>query len=183
MRNLSVKEAIDEITVIKEGEGVNRFNKKKFDLLLGAIINDPEFKSEVAKVKNGEVIVDEISPTLKFRKWCKKLLESAGLDKAESKKVLSEEFQIESVDGLYEFFTSVLWCYLNDCNSAFDLPSKKDFKGSIYIKNVPEKTRRYKAFSPKDRSYIGEFEETKKAHKVLRASSNCPVFLKSRKPV
>lgn len=185
MANLTVQEALEEMSAkTKNGKVViNRFNKKNFNKLLTAIANDVEFKAEVAKVKKGELdSVEEIMVTKGFRQWCKSLLEKAGVDKSESVRVLDGEFVIPNMDGLYEFFASALYEYINAGNQ-FDFIPNKEFKGSLYLKNVDEKVTVTDAHSPQDRSYLGTFETTKKKHKELAVKSGCPKFLQSRKRV
>ena len=67
--------------------------------------------------------------------------------------------------------------------NTFEFLPREDFKGSISIKDVPEKTTVAEAFSPKDRTSLGTYETTKKRHKELVAKSSCPVWLKDRKKV
>lgn len=178
---ITVQEIIESIKPAVGERG--RFNKKKFTTLMKALANDIEFQAKVAKVKKGELeSVESIMVTKGFREWCKKLLEKAGVDKNESNIVLSSDFTIDNMDGLYEFFVTAIYEYINSGNQ-FDFLPTEDFKGSIYIKNVPEKVSVTDAYSPQDRTYLGTFETTKKAHKELGIKSGCPAFLKNKKPV
>lgn len=181
MAALTFNEAIEAITP-KTGEK-GRFNKKKFTMLMKAMANDVNFQAKVAKVRKGELKdVEPIMVTKEFRKWCKHLLETAGIDKTESARVLTDDFVIDSMDGLYEFFVTALYEYINAGNQ-FDLLPTEEFKGSLYIKNVGEKVSVSDSFSPQTREYIGTFEITKKKHKELGVKSGCPAFLKDKKKV
>lgn len=176
-----VRDVLNEIASSEKKGG--RFNKKSFTRLMKAMANDTTFTQEVVKVKNGEISeVTEIMVSNEFRKFIQKVLEAAGIDKKESALALSEEFSINNVDGLYEFFATCLYKYLEAGNS-FDLLPVKGFKGSIGLKQVPETTKTADAFSPKDRSYIGTFTTVKGAHAELTVKSGCPSYLKSRKKV
>ena len=180
----TVKETLEEMTATKKNSSgkivINRFNKKNFTKLMTAMANDVDFKAEVAKAKNGELdSVEEILVTKEFRKWCKNLLEKAGVDKNESVRILDGEFQIPSMDGLYEFFATALYTYI-DAGNQFDMLPTNDFKGSIYMKSVDEKTTVTEAHSPKDRSYLGTFKTTKKKHKEIAVKSGCPKWLAKR---
>lgn len=163
-------------------EKINRFNKKKFNEHMLRLINDNNFKFEISKYSKGNIKLTEIMPTKEFRKWCKKLLIQSGMDKKEASKVLKEDFTIESMNGLYEFFAAAVYTYMEDGNK-FDFMPTSNFKGSIYINKVPKSKKISKYYSPKDRSYIGEFETEIGEHVKLRSSSECPKYLKSRKKV
>lgn len=161
---------------------INRFNKKKFNELMIELANDTDFKYEVSKYSNGDLKVVEIMPTKDFRNWCKKLLIQAGMDKKEANRVLKEDFVIENMNGLYEFFATAVYTYMSRGNK-FDFMPTKDFKGSIYLNKVKKTKKVSKYYSPKDRSYIGEYEVTKDEHTILKSSSGCPKYLSSRKKV
>lgn len=186
---LTVQEALASMQAKTNEKGkkvINRFNKKNFTTLMTALANDLDFKAEVAKVKKGELdSVEEVMVTKEFRKWCKKLIEKAGVDKSESERVLSPDFEIDNMEGLYEFFATALYQYM-DAGNQFDLLPTKDFKGGFQLKEVDEKTTVSDAYTPGkegERTYIGTFKTTKKKHKEVVAKSSCPAFLKSRKPV
>lgn len=174
-----VKDVLKEIN--PNGE-MKRFNKKEFNKLLTALMNDPEFTSEVARGKKGEINVKEILPTKEFRKWCKKLLERVGLDSKEASVVLNKDFRFDSMEGLYEFFTEAMYLYMENGNK-FDFLPKKDFKATLSVKKVKKSTNVSDVYSPKDRKFLGKFETTKEAHKVLTVKSSCPSYLKVRKKV
>lgn len=183
---LTVEEALQEIqskTNEKGKEVINRFSKKNFNTLLLAMANDLEFKEKVAKVKGGELVdLEEVMVTKDFRKWCQKLVEKAGVDKAESARVLSPEFTIDNVDGLYEFFASAVFQYI-DAGNQFDFLPTESFKGGIQRKKVDQKTKRSEAKNPHTGESLGTFEITNKAHKELKVKSSCPAFLKDKKRV
>lgn len=183
---ITVEEVLNEMTATRKEDGsfsYNRFAKKNFDKLMKTMLNDPKFTTQVAKIKKGELeSVEDIEVTKGFRKFCKKVIEKAGVDKKESERILTEEFQFDDVDGLYEFFATAMYLYIEKGNK-FDLLPKKDFKGSICLKEVKKSSKTSSAYSPKDRSYLGDYETTKEAHKVLGVKSSCPSFLTSRKKV
>jgi hypothetical protein len=147
-----------------------------------ALANDTNFTSKVTKIKKGEVVVEDVLVTKGFRKWCKKLVEKMGVDKAESSKLLSNDFVIDNMDGLYEFFTEAMYLYMEDGNK-FDIPSKEGFQGSLFLKDVPEKKTVAEARNPQTKEVIGTFERTKKKHKELRCKSTCPSYLSSKRKV
>ena len=184
---LKVKDVILEMTAVKkvnkngqEEYSYNRFSKKKFNQLLKALANDPEYKTQVAVIKqNGIESVQELSVYDEFRGFVHKLLVSAGMDKEDAKIALSENYTVDSVDGLYEFFATAMWLYM-DAGNKFDLPTREDFKGSIYLKEVPEVIKTSKVFSPQTKESLGERTTKSKKHKEVKVKSSCPSWMKER---
>ena len=187
---LTVDEVLAEITAKKKtgknGEEkwvYNRFNKKNFQNLLRAMVNDPEFKSTTIKLKDGGVeTVDDMMVTKDFREFLRKILVKAGIDVNDSQAIMSSDFIIENVDGLYEFFGTAMYLYMNAGNK-FDLIPTEEFKGSIYLEDVPETIKISEAKNPKTKESLGTYETTKKSHKKLVAKSSCPSWLVSRRVV
>ena len=180
---VSVEEVLKQMAANKKANGnfdYNRFNKKNFEALMKAMLNDPKFETEVVKVKKGELdSVEKIQVSQGFRKFCKKVIEKSGIDKKESERILTDEFIFDNVDGLYEFFATALYLYIDNGN-RFDLIPKKDFKGSIALKNVEKSSKVMESFSPQTRESLGKFKVTKEKHKVLITKSSCPSYLKKR---
>lgn len=183
MKVLTVQEAIESMSakVNEKGKVVyNRFSKKNFNTLMVALLNDPEFTVKAAKVKGGELgELEDVMITKEFRKWCKMLVEKAGVDKSESERVLSSDFVIDNVDGLYEFFAGALYEYLSAGNK-WDMIPTEDFKGSLFIKTVDEKTTVGEAKNVQTGESLGDFKTTKKKHRELGVKSGCPDYLKTR---
>lgn len=171
---------VEEALELVRSEKLGRFNKKKFEIVLLALANDVDFKDKIAKKVGDDIDLEEIMPTKGFRHWLKKQLESAGLDKSESEKVLTKDFKINNVEGLYEFFTEAVYLYLSSGNK-FDLLPKEDFVGSMYLKDIPEVTSEYTARNPRTGEEIGVFSSTKKKHKELRVKSSTPSWLQNKK--
>lgn len=183
MSKVKVEDVLKEIEAPLKDNGAyktNRFNKKSFTKLMKAMMDDPDFTTTVANVKKAKLeSVEEIKVSQLFRGFCKKLLEKAGVDKAESARVLTEDFTFDSADGLYEFFATAMYLYISKGN-RFDLIPKEDFKGSIALKEVAETTKDVDSYSPQTREHLGKYTVKKKKHKVLSVKSACPSFLRSR---
>lgn len=183
MAHLTVNEVLAEISAQRKEDGkmeIRQFSKKNFEKLLKAMLNDVDFKTTVAKIKNKEVSsVEEIEVTKNFRKFCKKIIEKAGVDKAESERILTSEFTIDNVDGLYEFMATAIYLYIENGNK-FDFLPKDDFKGSIFIKEVDESVEEKEAFNPKTRESLGKYKTTKAKHKQLGVKTGCPDWKKNR---
>lgn len=186
MATVTVEAVLQEMQATRKENGkfnYNRFNRKNFEKLMKAMLNDTGFETEVARVKKGELdSVDKIKVTEGFRKFCKRVIEKSGVDKKESERILTEDFQFDNVDGLYEFFATALYLYIEQGN-RFDLLPKKDFRGSIALKEVKKSSKVTAAHSPQTREYLGDYEVTKDSHKVLVVKSSCPPYLKGRKKV
>ena len=185
---MSVEEAIASMKATKtnkKGEVVvNRFNKRNFNTLMVALANDVDFMSRIAKPKKGsdEPEIEEVMVTKGFRKWCKRLVEQMGVDSSESEKIMSSEFVIDNMDGLYDFFATAIYEYM-DCGNRFDLPSREDFTGGFYLKEVAETTKTQDTYSPVDHTFLGKVETTKKKHKEVKAKSSCPSYLTKKRKV
>ena len=185
---LTVDEELAEISAKKKmtKDGVekwayNRFNKRNYQALLRATLNDPDLKAVTVKLKEAAVdSTEEIMVTKEFREFLRKILVKAGIDNADSNAIMSRDFVIDNVDGLYEFFATSMYLYMNAGN-RFDLIPTETFRGSIFLEDVPETTKVSDAKNPKTREFIGTFETTKKAHQKLGVKSSCPSWLVSRK--
>lgn len=179
----TVEEVMKEITVQPNANGklvFAKFSKDKFNALMRAMFNDPNFTTQKAIVKSGELAeVEEIAVTKGFRKFIKHVLEKYGVDEAESNKVLTEDFTVDNVDGLYEFFATALYEYI-DSGNKFDLIPKSDFKGSICLKDRAPTSKVVDTYQPKTREHLGTYEVSKGAHKVLSVKSSCPKYLRKR---
>jgi hypothetical protein len=180
---MTVKEALAMMQAKENKKGekiINRFNKKNFNILMTAIANDLTFSEKVAKKVGDSFDLEEVLVTKGFRKWCKKLVEKAGVDKSESEIVMSPDFKIDDCEELYDFFAAALYEYM-DAGNKFDLPGKEDFQGSFYIKDVAEATREYDARNPLTNENIGKFKSTTKKHKEAKAKSTAPDWLTTKK--
>lgn len=184
---VTVSEVLDEIKAQKvnsKGKTVlNRFNKKSFNKLMKAMMNDPEFKTTVASVKKSNLdSVDEISVTQNFREFIKKVLQKAGFDANDANIVMSPDFTFDDVEGLYEFFATAVYLYIEKGN-RFDFIPKEDFKGSLFLADIDENVTTSDMTNPTTKEALGTFETTKKKHKKLGVKSSCPSYLTSRRKV
>lgn len=188
---MTVKDALESMhgTVTDEGKvKLNRFNKKKFADLLVALANDTEFTTEVARSINGgdECVVEEVAVSKEFRKWCKKLVEKAGVDKMESEKVMnSEDFTITDMTPFYDFFCTAMIEYM-DAGNYFSLPNKTDMEATFSIKKHDKKVVEKDSFTPgaaSERKFLGVFETTYEPHRTVNVKSSCPSYKKKKKKV
>lgn len=158
----------------------NRFSKKAFNELLTAMVNDPEFTTDFAVSAKGELkSVEEIRVTEGFRKWLQKVVEIAGIDKAESAVVLSKDFVIPNMDGLYELFTTAMYEYMKN-GSRFDMIPKKDFKASFAMNKKAPKTKTGTLLNPSTGEVLGTYSTDMAEHWEASVKSSCPNWMKKR---
>lgn len=164
------------------GEPVlNRFSKKSFTKLMKEIANDPNFVEKVVVTKKGNLDhIEDVAISKGFREWCKKLLEQVGVDSAESKVVLDESFQFKSMDGLYDFFASALYQYMNAGNK-FDLLPVEDFKATLSIKKNKGTSKTRKVRNPITGEDLGTIETEYSPYSSLKVSSPCPSYLQIKR--
>lgn len=183
---ITVEEVLNEMRATRKDNGdynYNRFNKKNFEKLMKTMLNNPDFTTQVVKVKSGEISsIEDIEVSKNFRKFCKKVIEKSGVDKNESERILTDEFMFDSVDGLYEFFATAMYLYIESGN-RFDLLPKKEFKGSVSMKHVKKSSKTVAVHSPQTREHLGDFEVTKEDHDVLVVKSSCPSYLRNKRKV
>lgn len=180
---MSVPEAIKSMEAKKKDNGtvvLNRFNKKNFNILMTAIANDPAFTEKVAKKVGDNFELEEVLVGQNFRKWCKKLVEKAGIDSKESAVVLESSFKIDDCEPLYDFFVSSLYNYI-EAGNKFDLHTKEDFQGSIFLKNIDGFSKTYNSKNPSTGEDLGKVEVTTKKHKKLEVKSPAPSWLSTKK--
>lgn len=180
MAKETVKEVLERITPTN---GVNRFSKKAFNDLMKAMLNDTEFTAEVAVTKNKELQeVQKLLVTQEFRGFLRKIVEKVGVDKAESAIVMDPEFTIDNVEGLYNFFVTAVYEYM-DHKNKFEFLPREDFRGNISLETKAATSKVSDARNPQTGESLGTWEYTTKAHKALKASSPAPEYLKSRKKI
>ena len=100
---------------------VNRFNKKKFNDHMLKLINNNDFKFEVSRFSKGELKLHEIMPTKEFRKWCKKLLIQAGMDKKEVVDLLISIAKNLILNQFRVFMSSLLVLYIHTWKKVISL--------------------------------------------------------------
>lgn len=174
-----VNEVLAEIQ--KKGESPNRFSKKSFNDVMKAMANDPDYTAKVAVVKDKKLDhTEDVEPAKEFRKFLKRVVEKAGIDKKESEMVMDPAFEIDNVDGLYDFFTAAQYEYMAAGNT-FNFPNRERFKGSISINEKAAGKREAEAHNLQTKESMGWWEYSNEPYQALVASSPCPDYLKSRK--
>lgn len=173
----SFQEVFDEIknniSVSKKGKPIKTFSKSDFDTMAKAFLNEIGYKTEVASIKEGKLVKNEVFPVKEFRTMLATILKDFGVDAAERERVLST-YEIKNVNGLYEVCSELIYKYI-EAGKKFDFMPKSDFKGSLLLKDVPKTTGTFR-----DIGSDKEISIMKEAHKILERKSKCPEYLKKR---
>lgn len=164
---------------INKGEKKRTHSKTDFNKMAKAFVNDVEFTAHKVKGvdEEGNPVKEEFQPVKEYRKGLKRILTDFGVDKQEAEKMM-QDYQIKSVDGLYEFMSELMYQYM-ESGKKFQFIPKEDFNGSMWIDN-DEGDDDWKEY--RNPSKPGESVYTKrKPHKVLNRKSSCPNWLKESK--
>lgn len=181
----SVSEVLESIRpnpVVKENGKTNhnRFSKKSFNELLTAMVNDPDFTTDFAVSAKGELkSIEELRVTEGFRKWVRMVVEAAGIDKNESEIVMTKDFVIPNMDGIYELFTTAMYEYMKN-GSRFDMIPKKDFKASLAMNKKGPKTKKGTLLNPSTGEILGTYSTEMAEHWEIGVKSGCPNWMKKR---
>lgn len=166
------------LSVSAKGKPVKTFSRTDFDRLAKAFINTPDYEATTVSLKGGELQEKSVKPVEGFRGMIQAILRDFGVDKAEAERVMSDSYEIKSVNGLYEFVSELIYVYM-DAGKKFDFLPKDDFVGSILLDEIEESVKDY-PIKKKDGSTV-TYNVTKKKHKVLNKKSKCPQWKKSKK--
>ncbi|HAU84363.1 MAG TPA: hypothetical protein DCW90_02285 [Lachnospiraceae bacterium] len=183
MAKLKLADVIATMTAEeKDGKIVtNRYNKKNFEKVLTAITSDPEFKFQVNKISKGELTsIEDISIGENFRNWCRKLVEAAGVDKNDSAVVMSEDFDVPSMNDWADFIAAAMLTYM-DAGNEITLPSHGDIiPMTISVQKVPKTKKEKNARNPQTGEELGTFEYETAAHKAGKVKCKVPAYLKKK---
>lgn len=163
------------VSTSASGKQVKSFSRSDFDKLAKAFLNTPDYTMESVSQKAGELVRKTHEPVKALRGMIQKILLDFGVDKQEAERVLTDAYEIRSVEGIYELCSELVYQYAN-AGKKFDFITREDFAGSILLKEVEEATSTHKDIRTKE-----EFQVHKKAHKVLDKKSKVPSWLKERK--
>lgn len=167
------------VSVSKSGKPKKTFSMTDFNKLLKAFMNTPDYSMEVAGTKDGEMVTKTIYPVKEFRKFVERVLADFGVDAQERKKMESE-YDFSNPEAFYHFMSEFLMVYMS-AGKKFDFPTKKNFSGSISLKDVEESIGTYKPIAKKgDNSPKESFQIKTGAHMILEKKSKAPKWLKKK---
>lgn len=166
------KDVFEEIKEGSKGSKVT-FSRADFDKLAKAYMNEVGYKANVHGKEEGDASVETVKS---LRGMIKKILKDFGVDEQEAAIIMTEEYQIKNVDGIYEMCSELVYNYV-DAGKKFAFIPKDDFEGSLTLDIVEASTTTTKG--------VGEdaatFKVEKQKHKKIKVKSSCPKWLKTSK--
>ncbi|WP_171567676.1 hypothetical protein, partial [Brevibacillus sp. MCWH] len=164
----------NNVSVSKSGKPVRSFSRSDFDKLAKAFLNTVDYEIETVSLKDGEVVTKKIEPVKALRGMIQRILLDFGVDKQEAARIMDTAYEIRNVDGIYELCSELIYKYL-EAGKKFDFITKKDFVGSLTLKEVGDSVTEHKDIRTGDKIKV-----EKKAHKILDKKSKTPKWLKKR---
>lgn len=161
------------ISNTKSGAPIRTFSRADFDRLATAFLNEVDYKVDVAKVKAGELSLTPVHPVQEFRKSLRTILLDFGVDKQDAERIMTADYEITKVDGLYEICSELVYQYA--ALKKFDFLPRETFNGSLTVKEVGESVSTHKHIQTKE-----EYKVKKKPHQVLERKSKTPTWLKEK---
>lgn len=162
------------VSVSASGKPLKTFNRKDFDKLAKAYLNEIDYKIESVSTKKGELIKTEIEPVKELRSMLKRILLDFGVDQQEAENIMSESYEIKSVQGIYELCSELIYQYLL-CDKRFNFITREDFSGALKIKEHEESITEHKNIKTGEPCKV-----KKKKHRTLEKISKTPKWLKSK---
>jgi hypothetical protein len=168
-------ELVNEVKEELANGGKRSFSRELFNDLTAAYLNDVEGnKITVAKTKNGEVVEEEMTVPLEFRKMIMKILLDFGVDKQEAERVLTNDYQLRDVNALYGVASELILNYAGT-GKKFNFIPKPDLQCSLIIDDYDEEIKVTKRPGADD----SEAREVKyKKHRKVKVESVCPSWLR-----
>lgn len=163
----------DKITDILTGKGA--FSKTGFADTVSALANDTTFKIPTYDKdgkKTGEVSISEL-----IRNDIKKTLDKAKYPQKSEAGVLDSAEIVTT--GLAEAIPHIVMAQIS-MGKKFDLPTQPTVQGSIYLANVPGKTKTTQVRDPKTQANLGTSTITTKDSIQIRAKSPVPGHLQTK---
>ena len=100
------------------------------------------------------------------------LLTDFGVDKQEAAKVMTNDYKLKNTEALYPIASEIILNYL-ETGKKFSFLPRKDLVCSLTLHEFEEETKINKAPGKE-----GEIPTLYRAHKKIKAESNCPSWLK-----
>ena len=163
----------DHLDDVMTGKGA--FSKVGFADTVNALVNDTSFKVKTYDKNgnvNGEINISEL-----IRNDIKKSIDNAKYPQRSEMAVFDTSDICTS--GLAEAIPYIVMEQLK-CGKKMDLPSQANVVGSIYLANVPGKTKVVQVRDPKTQENIGTTEITTKDCVQVKAKSPVPSHLQTK---
>jgi hypothetical protein len=174
-----LKEIQGKVSVSKSGKKKKTFSRSDFDDLTKAYLNSYNATIKSCKMAGGEVVETDVMPVQAFRGFLKRIVSDFGVDKQEAEKVMND-YEITNVDGLYEIVSTLISNYLS-ADKKFDFIPQRDFTASIVMDTVAKTTKTHKGIKRQDGTVSPDVTVQTEAHRVVKAKSKAPKWLKKKK--
>lgn len=162
----------------KTGKVKRSFSKGDFSRLTLALMNTPEHTTKIAKIKNGELNLEEIQPVKAYRNSIKEVLVDFGVDKQEGEKFVNEyKFKKAQAEPFYDFMCEAMETYMMT-GKRLTLNPKEDYNASLIMEDVPASTDTYTA--PNAQGTVSTGKVKKDAHKKIKVKSTVPKHKKTK---
>jgi hypothetical protein len=162
----------------KKGDKIRSFSRSDFNELLNAMLNDPKYEMETVQVVDGKLTNVKTPVVEDFRtKFIQPILTEFGVPKEDAGKIASDyRFKNSQTSVLYNFIADAVYQYI-DADKKFNFPNRKDFCGSIYLKENDEAVVERDIRDIKDHKTItGHKKERRMKHKTIVKKSTCPTW-------
>lgn len=157
----------------KDGKLRRTSNRRQFDELGTALLNDPDYEETVTRVHKGQTTEVKINPVADLRKaMIGGIAKDAGLDAAESAKLV-ENHEFGTLP-LYPVVAAMLEGYC-EAGKTFVFNKRDDLQGSLYIETKDEAQKTYHI--PPGKGDESTVTAVYGQHRVWKAKSKCPKHL------
>lgn len=160
----------DKVSDLIAGKG--SFSKTGFGDLVNALANDSTFKVKTYD-KEGNVAA-ELSVSDLIREDLKKTIAKANYPQKTEAAVL-DSCEIVTA-GLAEAIPQIIMQQIGS-GKKFDLPMQKNVQGSIFLKEVPGRTKDTTIRDPKTQNILGTVTSTSKDSLAVAVKSSVPSHL------
>lgn len=108
-----VKKCVKEVISDINNNDSKRFSKGDFQLLVYAVLSDPDFKMEKWIMSGGDLVKIEDSVNEKMKKFLHKILKHAGVTDTTQRDALIESFEFEprDIDFVIDAVQEAMWQY------------------------------------------------------------------------
>ena len=175
---MKVNEFLESIR--PDDDSISRFNRSQFIDFLSVLANDGDFEAKYARTKGDSYKECDVNVSKEFRKTIRKILIKLGLDKTDTSVIMDYDFTFDDLSGLYDLFTTAMYEYMANGKHKFEIPSRKDFSGYLYILDVEANEKEYSAVNPATGEELGKYVSRKQDHKILKSKSQCPKWLNEK---
>lgn len=152
------------------------FSKSKLAQMTQALLNDPDYETEIVKLKNDEFVTETIKPVREFREqMLGKVLADHGIDKQQVQASIEDyKYSLRQAETMYPLMAETVeqWMRLGN---TFRFNDKKDFSGAILLRDMPGGDKTYR-----DPSKGTEVRTRIDPHKVIVKKGGAPKICKHK---